>query len=243
MSFFVNPFASASGGAPVFATSPLHPLPSNNSIPLPANLRRSSLRAVTPASCDAGHSAATVPGTMSGSQNHSQGGVQFISPFNKGGAISPGRAAPSSSSSPSSPRKNSAGAGGQARSRSHSRALSNGDVAPNSPGSRRASLQGGTSSPLRSPAASTAHAVPFFSNFVNPNQPVSGASSNHLLNVHQPDFSRRRSVDVGVLGLGTHRLNGVSTLSKRVREAVGPDAGDKEIGLVGAGAKGGKDRL
>jgi hypothetical protein len=241
MSFFVNPFASTAGGPPVFATSPLHPLPSNNSIPLPANLRRSSLRAATPASCDAGHSSATVPGTMSGTQNLSQGGVQFISPFNKGGATSsPGRAA--ASSSPSSPRKNSAG-GSQGRSRSHSRGLSNGDVAPNSPGSRRASLQGGTSSPLRSPAASTAHAVPFFSNFVNPNQPAAGASSNHFLNVHQPDFSRRRSVDVGVLGLGTHRLNGVSTLSKRVREAVGPDAGDKEIGLVGAGAKGGKDRL
>lgn len=113
-------------------------------------------------------------------------------------------------------------------------------MAPNSPGSRRASLHSATASPLRSPAASTAHNVPFFANFVNPSQ---GTANNHLLNAHQPDFSRRRSVDVGVLGLGTHRLNGVSTISKRVREAVGPDAGDKEIGLVGAGAKGGKDRL
>lgn len=48
---------------------------------------------------------------------------------------------------------------------------------------------------------------------------------------------------MGVLGLGTHRQNGVGSVSRRVREAVGPDAGDKEVGLVGAGAKGGKDRL
>ncbi|KAI5476572.1 hypothetical protein MNV49_007519 [Pseudohyphozyma bogoriensis] len=54
------------------------------------------------------------------------------------------------------------------------------------------------------------------------------------------DFSRRRSVDVGVLGLGTHR-NGVGSISRRVRDAVGPDAGDKETGFVGYGSTGGKD--
>lgn len=48
---------------------------------------------------------------------------------------------------------------------------------------------------------------------------------------------------MGVLGVGTHRAHGVTTMSRRVRDAVGPDAGDKETGLVGAGGKGGKDRL
>lgn len=57
------------------------------------------------------------------------------------------------------------------------------------------------------------------------------------------DLSRRRSVDVGVLGLGSHRPYGAGSLSKKVREAVGPDAADKETGVVGSGLKGGKDRL
>lgn len=58
-----------------------------------------------------------------------------------------------------------------------------------------------------------------------------------------PDCTRRKSVDVGVLGLGYHRHGGGATTSKRMREAVGPDAGDKQIGLFGSGPKGGKDRL
>lgn len=50
-------------------------------------------------------------------------------------------------------------------------------------------------------------------------------------------------MDVGVLGVGTHRVHGVTAMSKKVRDAVGPDAGDKETGVIGAGKKGGKDRL
>lgn len=38
-------------------------------------------------------------------------------------------------------------------------------------------------------------------------------------------------------------MHGVTAMSRRVRDAIGPDAGDKETGLVGAGGKGGKDRL
>ncbi|SCZ98798.1 BZ3500_MvSof-1268-A1-R1_Chr3-1g05628 [Microbotryum saponariae] len=113
-----------------------------------------------------------------------------------------------------------------------------------SPGSRRASL-GGTPSPLRSPAAPSAQAHPFFTNYANPPLTTSGATgapSSTFVTRQQFDFMRRRSVDVGVLGVGMHR-QGNGAPSRRVREAVGPDAGDKEFGLVGAGAKGGKDRL
>lgn len=55
--------------------------------------------------------------------------------------------------------------------------------------------------------------------------------------------TRRRSVDVGVLGLGYHRHGGGPAPSKRKRDAVGPDAGDKQIGVFGSGPKGGRDRL
>lgn len=57
------------------------------------------------------------------------------------------------------------------------------------------------------------------------------------------DVTRRRSVDVGVLGLGYHRHGSGPAPSKRMRDAVGPDAGDKQIGVFGSGPKGGRDRL
>lgn len=56
------------------------------------------------------------------------------------------------------------------------------------------------------------------------------------------DF-RRKSVDVGVLGLGYHRHGGGPTTSKKMREAVGPDASDKQIGVYGSALNNGKDRL
>lgn len=56
------------------------------------------------------------------------------------------------------------------------------------------------------------------------------------------DFSRRRSVDVGVLGLGYHRHGTGGNFSRSVRDAIGPDAEDKADGLIGSGPKG-KDRM
>ncbi len=66
-------------------------------------------------------------------------------------------------------------------------------------------------------------------------------ATSRFLNQHNVDL-RRRSVDVGVLGLGTHRMGGVGSVSRRVRDAVGPDAGDKEHGFTGSAANG-KDRM
>ncbi|BGP40013.1 3',5'-cyclic-nucleotide phosphodiesterase [Rhodotorula kratochvilovae] len=236
MSFFINPFAPPSA-PPLLAPNTI--TPGSTSLPVPASLRRSSLvRAAAPASGD------SVPPGMSSGGGFSPGGgagagtgITFVSPFattsQKRGSVAhstitvtPGRR-PSTPGSPARP--------GSGRSSSQTRSVS-GENSPVLPGSRRASIQG-TPSPLRSPAAGTAHAAPFFSNFM-----AGATSSNGLLRV-TPDFSRRRSVDVGVLGVGTHRMHGVTAMSRRVRDAVGPDAGDKETGVVGAGGKGGKDRL
>lgn len=71
-----------------------------------------------------------------------------------------------------------------------------------------------------------------------------GATPRRALSSHAVDYSRRRSVDVGVLKSGVRRTSGPGGMgSRKVRDAVGPDAGDKEYGLVGTGPKGGKDRL
>jgi hypothetical protein len=92
---------------------------------------------------------------------------------------------------------------------------------------------------MRSPSVSSASGTNFFSNYLAPGAPQASTSllSNNV------DFTRRRSVDVGVLGVGTHRVHGVTAMSKKVRDAVGPDAGDKETGVIGAGKKGARDRL
>ncbi|GAA5998996.1 3',5'-cyclic-nucleotide phosphodiesterase PDE2 [Rhodotorula paludigena] len=241
--FFTNPFAPA-GGAPLLpATTAISP----SALPVPASLRRTSLvRAAAPGSADSaspssysisGASPASSSGaSAAGGASAPSGGITFVSPFassQKRGSIAhstvtitPGRR-PSTPGSPARP--------STARSSSQSRSVSGGE-SPILPPSRRASIQG-TPSPLRSPAASTAHAPPFFSGIM-----AGATSTNGLLKVG-PDFSRRRSVDVGVLGQGTHRMHGVTAMSRRVRDAIGPDAGDKETGLVGAGGKGGKDRL
>ncbi|GAA5899274.1 hypothetical protein JCM6882_009302 [Rhodosporidiobolus microsporus] len=239
MSFFTNPFAPGSG--PILSPGSINPLPSPNSLPIPQSLRRSSLvRAATPSSdhtvspsVSPGAGFGAGPSSVGSSSGGGGGGITFVSPFASGqkrGSIAhstitvvPGRRG----SMPGSP-------GRPSTARSSSQTRSSGGDSPSLSGSRRASIQG-TPSPLRSPAATTAHAPPFFSGFMN-------ASSGPFLKPN-PDFSRRRSVDVGVLGVGTHRMHGVTTMSRRVRDAVGPDAGDKETGVIGAGAKGGKDRL
>ncbi|GAA6048229.1 hypothetical protein JCM3770_006493 [Rhodotorula araucariae] len=240
MSFFTNPFAPPSAG-PLFASNTI--APGSTSIPVPASLRRASLvRAATPASGDSatpgmslGGGLNSGAGGVAGAGAH--GGITFVSPFatnpQKRGSIAhstitvaPGRR-PSTPGSPARP--------GSGRSSSQTRSVS-GDHSPVLSSSRRASIQG-TPSPLRTPSAGTAHAPPFFSSL------MSGATSSTGLLKVTPDFSRRRSVDVGVLGVGTHRIHGVTAMSRRVRDAVGPDAGDKETGVVGAGGKGGKDRL
>ncbi|BGP16120.1 hypothetical protein JCM10213_007500 [Rhodosporidiobolus nylandii] len=236
MAFFTNPFASP--GAPPILAPPasISPLPPPNSLPIPTSLRRSSLaHAASPAS----HSAEplVLAASPSGVGASAGTGITFVSPFaaaqGKRGSIAhstitvvpPARRG----STPGSPHRAST-----VRSSSQTRS-SCGD-SPSLPGSRRASIQG-SPTPLRSPAAHTADALPFFAGVVNGN-----SGPNPLLKANVA-FSRRRSVDVGVLGVGTHRVHGVTTMSRRVREAVGPDAGDKETGVIGAGTKGGKDRL
>ena len=246
MSFFTNPFANQPSSVPVFASSPLNPIPS----PPIAGLRRSSLvRAAAPDNNN-NHSAHQphIHSTTSSS------GVSFISPFAKQRAQSPARPsgpAPRRASlvsihSPATP-----------ATTSHSQAPS--PTAPaaapkiNSPQLRRASIGVATgSSPPHSnnspsiatraspaPAQMTPTAVVF--SVAAEEGALGPTPTSRFLNQHQVDL-RRRSVDVGVLGLGTHRMGGVGAVSRRVRDAVGPDAGDKEYGLTGSAANG-KDRM
>ncbi|BGP55449.1 3',5'-cyclic-nucleotide phosphodiesterase [Rhodotorula sphaerocarpa] len=86
---------------------------------------------------------------------------------------------------------------------------------------------------MRSPSTGGEPASPFFTNL----------SAEAGLLKPTADSYRRRSVDVGVLGVGNHRLYGATAPSRRVRNAIGPDAGDKETGVIGAGKKGGRDRM
>ncbi|GAA6011975.1 hypothetical protein JCM10207_003446 [Rhodosporidiobolus poonsookiae] len=237
MSFFTNPFAPNS---PVALTpASINPLPPRDSLPVPSSLRRSSLvRVASPSDSNtvspSGSPGGPFGGAGSGSGLNGAGGITFVSPFASGQK----RGSIAHSTATIVPSRRGSTPGSPARpTRSSSQTRSSGGDSPVLPGSRRASIQG-TSSPLRSPAASTAHAPPFFAGIMNSNT----TGPNPLLKANV-DFSRRRSVDVGVLGVGTHRMHGVTTMSRRVRDAVGPDAGDKETGLVGAGAKGGKDRL
>ncbi|KAK4046188.1 3',5'-cyclic-nucleotide phosphodiesterase [Microbotryomycetes sp. JL201] len=254
---FTNPFAP--NGPPVLPTTVLHPVAPNSTFPVSQSLRRTSLvRATTPSSSTgdltvltgAGSarpgSPASSPTSGSGGGSTAHGPGPLQAPFAKRPA-SPQSATHhtrSPTSSPVSGRRpsghtftESAGAHSP-RAAARPRSMSSDRISDHS---RRGSLQAnqtGTSSPLRSPAASTALAPPFFSSLINP---AAASSSSSLLNAHVPDFPRRRSVDVGVLGMSNHRLNGINPLSKRVKEAIGPDAGDKETGVVGA--KGAKDRL
>ncbi|GAA5842573.1 hypothetical protein JCM9279_003623 [Rhodotorula babjevae] len=252
MSFFTNPFAAPA--APPLATTISA---GSSSLPIPASLRRSSRARVAAPGSSTDSSPSSLPPTAALSSSGPAaapvsplaqaaggpataappGGITFVSPFaasnQKRGSIAhstititPGRR-PSTPGSPARP--------GTGRSSSLTRSAS-GEHSPILPASRRASVQG-TSSPLCSPSAGTSAAAPFFSNWT-----AGALSSGGLLKV-TPDFTRRRSVDVGVLGVGTHRLYGVTAMSRRVRDAVGPDAGDKETGVVGAGGKGRKDRL
>lgn len=215
MSFFTNPFAPNT--PPVFASSALHPIAPSATFPVPASIRRASqVRSASPAISDASHVAVIVPGSLG---QHSKG---------------PPRASPSPPATASlALRKNSSASPSSSmnRSHSHSRAISS---EAESPGSRRGSGQSSINlGPCPPTSTSPAPSGPFA------NAP--GLTGRDLIEKHVPDFSRRRSVDVGVLGV--HRLSAGSSLSRRVREAVGPDAADKEVGVIGAGGKGGKDRL
>jgi hypothetical protein len=104
-------------------------------------------------------------------------------------------------------------------------------------GSRRTSLP---SAPTAWPTPISSIAFPVLTSLVEPDPHFPDLSRACGTTV---DFSRRRSVDVGVLGHGSHRQFGMGIRSKGLRDAVGPDAGDKEYGLVGSGLRGGKDRL
>ncbi|KAK4699221.1 hypothetical protein P7C70_g7042, partial [Phenoliferia sp. Uapishka_3] len=256
MSFFTNPFAPSSP-VPVFASSPLNPLP-NSTYPLPSNLRRTSLVRVSPSSAPAhlpslsdtsSSPGPTAHASGSGSSLGSSGGVTFISPFAAGSAPAKGGPSPGAPAHATGPNRRSSNANpspgrprSSTRGSSHSRAMLSPD-ALSPPGSRRGSMQGTTT--IRSPSA-TPVVIPFFASLngaVTP--PALSSPASPFFKVNGPvDFSRRRSVDVGVLGLGTHRSNGAGSMSKRVREAVGPDAWDKETGFVATpGLKSGKDRL
>lgn len=103
------------------------------------------------------------------------------------------------------------------------------------------SLNGGPAGLLPARRSSTPILSPMFA-------PIT-TSTTSFISATVPSYSaydpveRRRSVDVGVLRLGFHRRETGQNVSRSVRDAVGPDAGDKEDGLIGAGPKRGKDRL
>ncbi|GAA5978697.1 hypothetical protein JCM11641_006146 [Rhodosporidiobolus odoratus] len=229
MSIFTNPFASPAA-SPGLVPS-INPSPPTFSVP--TSLRRASLARATTPSSPLELPPVMLPGSgVASGGAGAGGGITFVSPSSqKRGSISHSTI----TVVPSARRESTPGSPARPRSaRSSSQARSTGGDSPVLPGSRRVSIQGAPS-PLRSPAAGTAHAQPFFAGAMN-------GGPNPFLKA-PVDFSRRRSVDVGVLGVGTHRMHGVTTMSRRVRDAVGPDAGDKETGLIGAGAKGGRDRL
>ncbi|GAA5985760.1 hypothetical protein JCM5350_005272, partial [Sporobolomyces pararoseus] len=166
--------------------------------------------------------------------NNSTNGISFTSPFQ-----GPGKRVSISQASTSPRRRKSQSEPGQpTRSASQTRRTSR--VVSDLPASPRSSNPASPATPMRSPSVSSASGTSFFSNYLAPTTPQASTS---LLNPNNVDFTRRRSVDVGVLGVGTHRVHGVTAMSKKVRDAVGPDAGDKETGVIGAGKKGGRDRL
>ncbi|GAA5943750.1 3',5'-cyclic-nucleotide phosphodiesterase PDE2 [Sporobolomyces koalae] len=224
---FSNPFTST--GSPSLPP----PLPA---LPLPTSIRRTSLvRAASPSESDhmptVGPHASPPrgPGDREGgssgvgTNSPSSGGISFVSPF-----APPGKRISVSQAS-GSPRRR------QSQTEATTRPVSRG---------RRSSSDvqaspAATPPVVRSPSISSATSSSYMSGY------LSGTAA-HLPNPFlstNVDFTRRRSVDVGVLGVGTHRLHGATAVSRRVRDAVGPDAGDKETGVIGAGKKGGRDRL
>ncbi|GAA5883544.1 hypothetical protein JCM16303_005478 [Sporobolomyces ruberrimus] len=226
---FSNPFASSGPSAPV------PPLPSPP-FPLPTPLRRTSTtpdcvpsRNTPPKNSVSGSSG----GGAGGSGTHSSSnpsGISFISPF-----AQPGKRVSISQASSTPRRRKSQAESPSARSSSQGRRASRSEL----PASPRPSTTT-SPTPVRSPSVSSGSNGTFLSDYLgSSNQPQASTS----LLPSNVDFTRRRSVDVGVLGVGTHRLHGVTAMSKKVRDAVGPDAGDKETGLIGAGKKGGRDRL
>lgn len=237
--------ATAASGAPASAAS------INRAAPAPVPNASSSLGAVSPLHDPLSRRRSSASGSfeephetpMPSRDEAGQGGlggggsITFVSPFasySKRGSISPatitiaaGRR-PSIPGGPGEPGRKRSSAG---RSSSHGRSISSTD-SPLLPPSRRSSLQD-TPSPMRSPSTGGEPASPFFTNL----------SAEAGLLKPTADSYRRRSVDVGVLGVGNHRLYGATAPSRRVRNAIGPDAGDKETGVIGAGKKGGRDRM
>lgn len=151
-----------------------------------------------------------------------------------------------SSSPPRSSRRASYASSPGSRSNSRDSRITDSASTPTPGPPRRTSLHSTPAPPLYSPTSSFV-ASPFFVQ----NPPSSRASTSAVptkITSNDPlfstlDFSRRRSVDVGVLGHGSHQQVGNGGRSKRMREAVGPDAGDKETGFTGSTLQGGKDRL
>ncbi|GAA5879403.1 hypothetical protein JCM3774_005230 [Rhodotorula dairenensis] len=250
MHSFTHPFAAAA--TPVS----INPTSSSSTTTTPG--QPSGCPAVSPASSDRLHestgtragllsealaspdrSGAAGGGAAAGAGVAGLGGITFVSPFastSKRGSIVPTTITVTSGRRPSTPGSPSHRGGATkrpslGRSSSHGRSISS-TGSPLLPPSRRASMQD-TPSPMYTPVASGSSASPFFTNL----------SAEGGLLKPTPDFYRRRSVDVGVLGVGNHRVYGATAMSKRLRHAIGPDAGDKETGVIGAGAKGGRDRL
>ncbi|GAA5911213.1 3',5'-cyclic-nucleotide phosphodiesterase PDE2 [Sporobolomyces salmoneus] len=175
-----------------------------------------------------------------GSSSDSDSRTSSVSPFtaaplnNKRTSVSHHQQQQHNSMSPRRRKSQSESSSSSMRSNSQNRRAST--VLPASP---RSSTPASPASPMRSPSVSsgTGSTYPFFSGYLAPTTPQPSLSNPNV------DFTRRRSVDVGVLGVGTHRIHGITAMSKKVRDAVGPDAGDKETGVIGAGKKGGRDRL
>ncbi|GAA5989589.1 hypothetical protein JCM10908_000545 [Rhodotorula pacifica] len=262
MSSFTDPFAPAATAAAADSSS-LSITPSSPSSPSSlgplASSKPPSRSPVSPMSTDSLHGptstrAASLADAIASSERPGPagggavggaapgaglGGITFISPFastSKRGSIVPTTITVASGRRPSTPGSPSTRGGAKrpsvGRSSSHGRSISSSDSPLLPPPSRRASMQD-TPSPMCSPAGGGTPASPFFTNL----------SAEGGLLKPTPDFYRRRSVDVGVLGVGNHRMYGATVMSKRLRHAIGPDAGDKETGVIGAGAKGGRDRL
>ncbi|GAA6059261.1 hypothetical protein JCM10212_006654 [Sporobolomyces blumeae] len=235
MTLFSNPFNPSSGQ--LLSPPTISPLPSP--LPLPTTLRRTSLvRAASPATLDSTPPISPGPvspgglGAGGGSERGTNGGIAFVSPF-----ANPGKRA-SVSHANVGPRRRMSQTGPTTRATSHGRRSSTSAEAAPLPASPRSSHTG-SPTPVRSPSVSSAAGQPFFSGLLH----QAGQPTSNSLLAPNVDFTRRRSVDVGVLGVGTHRMHGVTAMSRKVRDAVGPDAGDKETGVIGAGKKGGRDRL
>lgn len=240
MSFFTNPFTSDSSPLDFLApssSSPSSSISSKRRVSLASSLpRRSSLGLAL----DIGPLEGS-PIASSSNLNFSGGAGEIgLGVTNSGGGIGSTLNQSLVSSPPRQSRKNSFAS--IPTSRSNSRDSRNDSPTPTPGPPRRVSLHSTPAPPLYSPTSSYV-ATPFFAQSPPLARSLVSTQITNDLFPTTVDFSRRRSVDVGVLGHGSHQQVGNGGRSKRMREAVGPDAGDKETGFTGSTLKGGKDRL